>query len=84
MELVGVGEMSDSGWLCCCVGCVVPDVGVSALSVVIVVCEGVPSDSEWDFCGTAVLFFFQEAYFRLCGRAGGLELRRKEKAALCP
>ena len=57
MEVVGVGELSDSGWEfgseCGSVAVsgvlVVSDVGESASSVVTVLCEGVPSDAEWDF-----------------------------------
>ena len=58
VEVVGVGEMSDSG---CEFGSecgsvavsgvpVVPEVVETTPSVVTVMCEGVPSDSEWDLC----------------------------------
>ena len=54
---MGHGEPSDSGWEfgseCGSVAVsgvpVVTDVGETAPSDVSVMCEGVPSDSEWDF-----------------------------------
>ena len=57
VEVVGVGEPSDSDWEfvseCGSVAVsgvpVVTEVGETAPSVVTVMCEGVPSDSEWDF-----------------------------------
>ena len=63
VEVVGVGELSDSGWEFgseCCSDAVsgvlvVSHVGETAPSVVTVMWEGAPSDSERDFCGTAVL-----------------------------
>ena len=56
--------MSDSGWEfgleCGSVPVsgvpVFPDVGETTPSVATVMCEGVPSHSEWDFCGKPVLF----------------------------
>ena len=53
VEVVGVGEMSDSGWK------FGSECGLLMfwVSVVTVMCGGVPSDSEWDFFGTAVFFF---------------------------
>ena len=56
VEVVGDGEPSVSGWEfvseCGSVAVsgvpVVADVGETAPSVVTVMCEGVPSDSEWD------------------------------------
>ena len=65
---------------------VVSDVGETALSVVPVMWEGVPSDSEGDlFCGTVVRFFLPKAQLRLCGKSGRHELRRNaSKAPPCP
>ena len=55
--MVGVGEMSDSGWefgsesgsVTVSGVPVVLDVGEATPSVVTVLCGGVPSDSDWDF-----------------------------------
>ena len=55
VEVVGDGEPSDSGWEfvseCGRVGffLLVADVSEATLSVVILMCEGAPSDSESDF-----------------------------------
>ena len=84
VEVVGVGEMSDSGWEFgseCGSGAVsgvpvVPDVGEATSSVVTVMCRGAPSDSEWAFVEPRSFSFSEGAQFRLCGRAGGDELRR--------
>ena len=84
VEVVGVGEMSDSGWEFgseCGSGAVsgvpvVPDVGEATSSVVTVMCGGVLSDSEWAFVEPQSFSFSKKAQFRLCGRAGGDELRR--------
>ena len=75
VEVVGVGEMSDSGWEfgsgCGSVSVsgvlVVPDVGETNPSVVTVMCEGVPSDSEWDFVEPQSFSFSKKRDFRLCG-----------------
>ena len=57
VDVVGDGEPSDSGWEfgseCGSVAVsgvpVVTDLGETAPSLVTVMCEGVLSDSEWDF-----------------------------------
>ena len=66
--MVGVGEMSDSGWefgsesgsVVVSGVPVVPDVGEAALSVVTVLCGGVPSDSDWILWNRSP-FLFQQA-----------------------
>ena len=71
MEVVGVGELSDSGWEfgseCCSEAVsgvlVVSDVGETAPSVVPVMCEGAPSDSEWDFVEPQSLSFSKKRNF---------------------
>ena len=75
MEVVGVGELSDSGWEfgseCGSVAVsrvpVVSDVGESASSFVAVMCEGVPSDSEWDFVEPQSFSFSMKRKFA-CGK----------------
>ena len=60
VEVVGVGERSDSGWEfgseCGSVDVsgvlVVHDAGEAVLSVVTVRCDGVPPESEWDLVET--------------------------------
>ena len=71
VEVVGDGEPSDSCWeLGSECGSVavsgvpeVPDVGETAPSLVTVMCEGVPSDSEWDFVEPQSFSFSKKGNF---------------------
>ena len=55
---------------------VVSDVGETAPSVVTVMCEGAPQDSEWDFVEPQSFSFSKKRNIRLCGIPGRHELRR--------
>ena len=62
--MVGDGEPSDSGWEFAVSGMLrVTDVGETASSVVTVMCESAPSDSEWDFVELQSISFSKKRNF---------------------
>ena len=78
------GGPSDSGWelrsVCGSVAVsgvfVVTDMSEFALSVVSVMCEGVPLDSEWDFVELLSFFFSRKRQFACVEKPGRHALQR--------